>query len=318
MNSRRRNGQAASCEPCRMHKVRCDHGMPVCGRCHKRNTASRCFYHPAPLTREGVRDSPISQSRTQRLSRSAKAQRSKRSQRPASPTPSSVEISIRSPETDPSLPPGYFGPTSFANAFSGSWSEDCDRQILAGGRSVLPSYWVPETTKIVSTLVEDPTIGTMVCDFSSDTQAAILPTLLVTNLMAELRSFINHDQSPQALHKLTTQMLESTAFRLRVPSVMRGREFHRLFSGDNMRLEIIGILYAIAGRASMFGYSNERFPGSASTASAARFKFARRMLTASDTAIQVCKILTPVNDLTTWLLYENWLLSSIFHGDASK
>jgi hypothetical protein len=50
-NASRRNGKPASCEPCRMNKTRCDHGMPKCDRCKQRGIEERCFYHPAPLTK---------------------------------------------------------------------------------------------------------------------------------------------------------------------------------------------------------------------------------------------------------------------------
>lgn len=48
---RRRNGKLQSCEPCRKGKLRCDHMMPTCGRCLRRNKPEQCVYHPAPLTK---------------------------------------------------------------------------------------------------------------------------------------------------------------------------------------------------------------------------------------------------------------------------
>ena len=50
-NASRRNGKPASCEPCRVNKTKCDHGMPKCDRCKQRGIEERCFYHPAPLTK---------------------------------------------------------------------------------------------------------------------------------------------------------------------------------------------------------------------------------------------------------------------------
>ncbi|PVH96263.1 hypothetical protein DM02DRAFT_617345 [Periconia macrospinosa] len=47
----RRNGKLQSCEPCRKGKLKCDHMMPTCGRCQRRNRAEQCVYHPAPLTK---------------------------------------------------------------------------------------------------------------------------------------------------------------------------------------------------------------------------------------------------------------------------
>ncbi|KAH8690592.1 hypothetical protein BGW36DRAFT_259553, partial [Talaromyces proteolyticus] len=50
MTTPRRNGQLASCEPCRKAKQRCDHKSPICDRCVARGRAAQCFYHPSPLT----------------------------------------------------------------------------------------------------------------------------------------------------------------------------------------------------------------------------------------------------------------------------
>lgn len=47
----RRNGKLQSCEPCRKSKLRCDHVVPICGRCVKRKCAEKCVYHPNPLTK---------------------------------------------------------------------------------------------------------------------------------------------------------------------------------------------------------------------------------------------------------------------------
>jgi hypothetical protein len=47
----RRNGKLQACEPCRKGKMRCDHMMPICGRCAKRSKPDQCVYHPAPLTK---------------------------------------------------------------------------------------------------------------------------------------------------------------------------------------------------------------------------------------------------------------------------
>ncbi|KAF2732346.1 hypothetical protein EJ04DRAFT_470224 [Polyplosphaeria fusca] len=56
--SYRRNGKLQSCEPCRKGKLRCDHMMPTCGRCARRNKPEQCVYHPAPLTKTNTIPTP--------------------------------------------------------------------------------------------------------------------------------------------------------------------------------------------------------------------------------------------------------------------
>ncbi|KAL4937256.1 hypothetical protein BDV06DRAFT_203293 [Aspergillus oleicola] len=323
MSSRRRNGQAASCEPCRKDKVRCDHGIPICGRCQKRNTESRCYYHPAPLTREG--STSAVRSRAQRTPDSTRERRKElqspaSAPAPASSTPSSIEITIRTPVTDESLPRGYFGPTSFESAITGisesAVSPSMGDSQLGHGHSVLPSYWVAETTKILSILAENSPIEELIREFYDASQAAIVPTPFILKYMEGMRDIIEKSDTPELLHKKTIRILENTARRFQIPSDIKGRDFHSLSTGPQMRLEIIGLVYSLAGRASFFGFAQGEF--SRSSGAASRVKFARKMLMASDTAIQVCKMLTPVNDMMVWLQYENWLLACLFYGDISS
>ncbi|KAF1840198.1 uncharacterized protein K460DRAFT_348380 [Cucurbitaria berberidis CBS 394.84] len=54
----RRNGKLQACEPCRKGKLRCDHMLPTCGRCARRNKPEQCVYHPAPLTKRTTIPTP--------------------------------------------------------------------------------------------------------------------------------------------------------------------------------------------------------------------------------------------------------------------
>lgn len=73
----RRNGSLKACEPCRKSKLRCDHGVPTCGRCVARGRRDKCVYHPAPLSRvsgrprrtvNNISESPATASRSERCS----------------------------------------------------------------------------------------------------------------------------------------------------------------------------------------------------------------------------------------------------------
>ncbi|KAJ5620083.1 hypothetical protein N7510_004067 [Penicillium lagena] len=45
---RRHNGLLSSCEPCRRAKLRCDHTVPTCGRCRRKDKAAACVYRQNP------------------------------------------------------------------------------------------------------------------------------------------------------------------------------------------------------------------------------------------------------------------------------
>ncbi|KAL2855918.1 hypothetical protein BJY01DRAFT_231538 [Aspergillus pseudoustus] len=326
MSSRRRNGQQASCEPCRKDKVRCDHGHPFCGRCQKRNTSSRCFYHPAPLTQKA--EPPASQSLMQHNARPTKRRSRKGIERLSSPAPSSVEITVRSPGADQSLPSGYFGPTSWVSAFAESSettpssSNDTSRlheEEPTLSSSQLPSFWVHEVTKMLTYLMDYPIIEQLLREFYAASQAAVVPSPIILNSIATMRGLIEEGETPQTLHRKTTQILENTARKLHIPPETKGKDFHQMFTGTRLRLEIIAIVYVIAAQASIFGLARDKFfRGPVGPASAARLKFARKMLAAGDTALQVCRILGSVNDLMVWMLYDNWQVCCMVLGESSS
>ncbi|KAL3493457.1 hypothetical protein BJX62DRAFT_249526 [Aspergillus germanicus] len=326
MSSRRRNGQPASCEPCRKDKVRCDHGHPFCGRCQQRNTVDRCFYHPAPLSQKI--GTPATRSRSLRKVCATKEAGRKKTPRAPSPAPSSVEITVRSPGADHLLPSGYFGPTSWVAAFDDSpstgFSPSYDTSASQAEESMLssshlPSFWVPEVTKLLTHLTHYSTIEQLVREFYSLSQATVVPKPIILESIATMRGLVGEGDTPQILHRKTTQILENTARRFHIPSTTRGKDVHQLFTGTRLRLEIIATVYVVAAQASFFGFAHETFPqGVAGSTSAARIKFARKMLTVSDTALQVCRILSPVNDLMIWLLYESWQLCCMVLGECSS
>ncbi|KAA8651714.1 uncharacterized protein ATNIH1004_000610 [Aspergillus tanneri] len=327
MSSRRRNGKPASCEPCRKDKVRCDHGLPVCSRCQRRKTDSRCFYHPAPLTRStrGTIDEK-DQPPNSNPGASPNSLPSRVTHTPAATTSSSVEGTNEQTEqsfctaaTDTALPLGYLGPTSFVASF------EEDREFVTSPSDVphqdgeciaslpgLSSYWVHQTIAVLNLLREFSPIEQLVDEYYRLSQAAVIPAPLVLNPMAQLRGDVEEWNRLGYPNNLATTVLANTANSFQVPPTIEGARFHELFTGLRLRLEIIGVIYAIAGRTSMFSLTRDRVPDYT-----VRRKFAQKMMAASDAVIQICKILTPVNDLTIWLMYENLLLVSIVHGDSS-
>ncbi|KAF2257643.1 hypothetical protein CC78DRAFT_622465 [Lojkania enalia] len=126
LNSNRRNGKPAPCEPCRKNKTKCDHTYPKCNRCHQRGIAERCFYNPAPLTKRREMATNNDAGRENRASRnSAKGRRasyhipdSRTASNPEEqrlPTPSlSQSEMFADAVAAQTYRTGYLGPTSYA------------------------------------------------------------------------------------------------------------------------------------------------------------------------------------------------------------
>ncbi|KAJ5555325.1 hypothetical protein N7461_003795 [Penicillium sp. DV-2018c] len=224
------------------------------------------------------------------------------------------------PRTQPLLA-GYFGPTSFVSPLT----EDVD--LAAGDQGlgldtvsvqrVLPPYWVHKISEVLLTLSDFTTAETLIREFYAVSQGAIIAAPFVLNSLNPVkemcRDSISDHNFDNFTSSVTVRIIQNTSELFQVPPTMKGRDFHALFTGPAIRLEIIGLLCALAGRARYLGVAGYKSNGSLTP----RYEYARKMLAASDAALHICKIITPLNDLTIWLVQENLLLTDLVNGDSS-
>lgn len=300
----------ASCEPCRRDKVKCDHKLPVCTRCQRRRTINGCFYHPAPLTRRRL------------LSPSPSVER-----HPEIPgrveifnTPSSIEPQLHhSPEIPSPLPLGYLGPTSFAAEFvaNNGFSDGVGTESSVTGidePNQLHPYWFEKISKVLMLLEDFSFIERLVSDFYNLSPAPVIPAPFVQNTFPSTRKLLS-EYLPSRVTRLTSQIIDNTSRAFQIPYSTHGCDFHKLYTGANCRLEILGIIISQAGRSTQYGMGSGAYTlcGEPQT----RTQFAQRMYSASHTILQVCKMLTPTNDLLLWLVYENMALTDMIQGASS-
>ncbi|KKA18927.1 hypothetical protein T310_7122 [Rasamsonia emersonii CBS 393.64] len=239
----RRNGRPTFCEPCRLSKVRCDHTTPRCRRCEARGAGSKCFYHPAPLTRP---------------------KRNKQSSRPARPQSANEEfrqperhlLSSDSPEElrddgGPMAQTPFLGSTSYLSVFydahpalsrAGSLSLAAEFERWRTDRA----YVVRRLTKLISAMAfyEDVIRG-----YYDRGQFTVIPAPLVLDSLHHARSYLEGSPGKNMLaqEELYAKISENTAKSLRVRPTMRADEFYSLFTGENLRWEFIGFIFALAG-----------------------------------------------------------------------
>ncbi|GFG20015.1 hypothetical protein IFM5058_10423 [Aspergillus udagawae] len=304
MTSRRRNGKPASCEPCRKDKVRCDHGRPVCSRCLRRGSTTRCFYHPAPLTRATRRSRGFTEDQHASTEPQSELRRSPEA------------LSSPGSRSDHLLSAGYLGPTSFVSVLGEG--DGANELVTATDESTaassVPAWWVKRATEVVGHLVEFPTLKQLILEFYGLSQAAVIAAPFVLNALSQMQDTYHAYQLGQGeteIPALVATVLDNTRRKFSVPPTADGAHFHRLYTGSCLRLEILALVYALAGRASQFGLGQPKNKLLSS-------HFARRMLAASDTALETCRYLSPVNDLTLWVLHENLLLSTLVLGHSSS
>ncbi|KLU89874.1 hypothetical protein, variant [Magnaporthiopsis poae ATCC 64411] len=122
---RRRNGRQQACEPCRKRKLACDHSLPSCQRCRRRNAEAGCVYlitgtssssaarRSATISAKAVPPGRHTPSSARHAAPSPRPSTSGplEGDREESPTP-------MSPPTSCCDSPGYLGPTSFSAVFA--------------------------------------------------------------------------------------------------------------------------------------------------------------------------------------------------------
>ncbi|EFQ96850.1 hypothetical protein MGYG_08771 [Nannizzia gypsea CBS 118893] len=216
---------------------------------------------------------------------------------------------------------GYLGPTSFISELEESHGLTHSTDEQPHGRAdtaTIQPWWTQRVTKALGLLHEFPVMKQLVQNYYSLNQSAAIPAPLIVDTLAELETTYNEklyeNISNEQTSALAVLAMKNTQKTFTIPPAVDGAHFSKLFTGSSIRLEIIGLIYTLAGRASYYGLS---YPSS-STISGCDAEFPRKMLTASDTIIQLCKMLTPTNDLTMWLIQENLLLSSVIFGYSSS
>jgi hypothetical protein len=242
----------------------------------------------------------------------------------AGTSPGDAELQpYQSPETSFPLRMGYLGPTSVVAEFlsvsesAGELGDDSSARVESSRH--LPPYWFKKVLNVLALLEDFSIIEVLARELNEMSQAAMIPSPFVGNAFKPIRKladeYLLKRRSDIQVQRLASKIVENTARSFHIPSSTEGCDFHQLYTGDNTRLEILGIIFSLAGRSTYFGLGSGLFLSHDEPRS--RAQFAQKMFLASDITLQLCKMLTPNNDLLVWLLYENMLLSSMIHGDSS-
>ncbi|KAF2011491.1 hypothetical protein BU24DRAFT_426574 [Aaosphaeria arxii CBS 175.79] len=337
MNSNRRNGKPASCEPCRKNKTRCDHTYPKCDRCHQRGIPEKCFYHPAPLTRK--RDSPDADTQRPGASHSSRVQKQRRISRRSPdtvlsdwessilPTPTvSQDDGLNDAVGEPAYRPGYLGPTSYEailprydessqqqDRHMSDETEDIDERSSIQ-HPLTKAMRMTMAMEVLRSLRHYELICILVRAYWKHCQAGIVPAPLCLTALDGLRETVEKydltQKRPSA--ELINLALENTAKPLDMPSDIRAHDFYKLITGDNLRFEILGFLFATAGRSWLWGISEPQLL--ANYTQKDRNQFCDEMLKSSTTCLILGTLISPANDCMIWTFHENVLYTMMMCG----
>lgn len=142
---------------------------------------------------------------------------------------------------------------------------------------------------------------------------------LVTSALPQLRKDLEHLASTTSdPYQAYAEITKNSARPLKVPPTMLASEFHTLFTGPNLRWEILGLVMILAASSSQFTDPNDPVFVLDDGTRVNKDRFIEDMIHASNDCIGLCQVHGAVNDIMVWLLHSNMLVMSNFYGDNCK
>ncbi|KAL4916365.1 hypothetical protein BDW62DRAFT_202866 [Aspergillus aurantiobrunneus] len=310
----RRNGLLQSCEPCRKSKLKCDHGRPVCGRCSAKNITQRCFYHPAPMTRQDADSSrpPGKRPRTG-------------SPNTSSPQPpSTAQSSLRNPER-PSTTPGYLGSTSFSAVLSDNRTDIAFEEGNCTTHGVFASltdhFRLDSGLEVLKFLYRNTICDVLLRRFyAGHIIAAVSGLIIEATLQSIRRVFGSLDRGKDLetqLRDLVATIFRASAHPLTAHSAMTVDEYFASFTDGNLRWEAVGVMLATTGIAMMSTSDSDPDFVKVAPDPQARDMLVTQVVEASGICLGFCDSAASVNELLGFFRYNDMLLRTQYYGDTS-
>lgn len=142
-------------------------------------------------------------------------------------------------------------------------------------------------------------------EYYSATASALVPGALILPAVHDLYERWTRSSDTDALCKsLANRIMQSTEAPIDVTQITSVAEFCNLHHGQNLRLEILGLIFNLAGRSTMYYAGKGRSP------------FVLEMFRLSNIALQLARDMVPeASDALVWLQYENYLLTNSLNDD---
>ncbi|KAL1979167.1 hypothetical protein VTN96DRAFT_6605 [Rasamsonia emersonii] len=318
----RRNGKSAACEPCRTSKLRCDHARPVCGRCTARDIARQCFYHPSPMTRSanGTRG---------RLSSDFRVHK------PSSPRPndssraSSLEIASFKPSGTPALElpstsPGYLGSTSYS-AVLAEHQKDIPADIEGGTESGSVMQTVdPERAqsglRVLSLLYNLSLIDALIRKYYQSKWFMILPYVVVDSMLLSTRRIFDSfepTETESRLRDLSIQIFRNSSRPLKPHRNMTIDDYTSSFTGENIRWETIGLMFALSGMSLLATHETDPAIAELQGSPEAKERLLNQISEATSTCIAFCDHAASPNEILAFAQHTDVMLRTQQYGDSS-
>ncbi|KAF2720008.1 hypothetical protein K431DRAFT_250073 [Polychaeton citri CBS 116435] len=338
--ARRRNGWLPACEPCRKRKLKCDHNVPVCGRCNRRAGVDKCIYHPAPLSRQF--DHPFRKSLSPRLASDTQLDQGRRESvselRDQSPIPEgrspvratvhgdaasdfdAVNIDLREV--------GFLGTVSCGAVVA----EINDRLGVSGldDAALVSSQPMSESRMIRGAEVlrhfrDLDFYLALVEKWMAAMEGDLILTPIMRTWSAGVRPILGVPEhniyTDVGLKNLSRLVSRNTQTRIRSDGSTTALGWAAKGTGDRLRWETIGILFSIAGliAGSMSSHDPVFRKGDANDprSTRSRWEVVQKSMFLVDSCVRLSQECGDPNDMTLALLYESAFLIQRIWGETS-
>lgn len=317
----RRNGKRPSCEPCRKAKYSCDHVMPVCLRCRRRNLSQQCVYHPSPL-----------RGRTPR--KSGKDGRRLTAEVLADALSDADEIEWGGKtERNHAEEFGYLGSTSCAAALTENGGEPGVDTIIrdpkttgktTGGKDadhntahVRPRRMEKACSilKLLDSFAQLEQVVKRWHEFERYT-SMIEPFVGACTESVKSDLVFNGALGPGDPLQRTIQMIfQNTCRNAPISDTFTLAQFTACYTGFSLRWETLAVFFTACGLCCCCLPPTEPIFELNCLSVIGKQKFIRRLLEASITCVSFCEDTRPLSDLGIWVHYESVILSSHVLGE---
>ncbi|KAL4928477.1 putative C6 transcription factor [Aspergillus undulatus] len=312
----RRNGLLQSCEPCRKSKLKCDHGRPVCGRCSLKNITQRCYYHPAPMTKQDT----LAQRPPAKRARTEPSNSNEVSSMPISVPQFALGVTER-----PSTTPGYLGSTSFSAVFTEHRTEISFEESSCVAEGVFATlddrFRLESGLEVLKFLYRSNVCDILIRRFYAGHIMAAISPLIIEAIMHSIRRIFDGFDRSQDLEKqlqdLVLRVFRSTAYSLTSHSLMTVEEYFASFTDGKLRWEAIGMMLATAGIALMSTADSDPDLMRVAPDAQAKDTLRTQVMEASGICLGFCDSAASINELRAFHQHSDLLLRTQYWGDTS-
>ncbi|KAF7533809.1 hypothetical protein G7054_g6761 [Neopestalotiopsis clavispora] len=173
-------------------------------------------------------------------------------------------------------------------------------------------------TNVLTKLADLDLITTLIRRWKQITQMCLVPLTFLEEILISLKESTSGSNKVRVeVGNFASQVLSATSQPFMVPTTTEAADFHRLFTGSNMRVEGIGLISSVSGLAAMKLPASDEMFADCLSSKAERKNFATNMLSVSNTCIELASKCCDTNDFMVWLRVENLTLTMYLEGSAS-